>query len=88
MNDPAVLILLLEQGDRSLEDHTEDFLSGDGPRERLATFIEWVLVSCESSLTVDYADNDTSPNQDPEPSPPSPRYAELPEPTAESQSPP
>ncbi len=26
MNDPAVLILLLEQGDRSLEDHTNDFV--------------------------------------------------------------
>jgi len=26
MNDPAVLILLLEQRGRSLEDHTEDFV--------------------------------------------------------------
>ncbi len=26
MDDPAVLILLLEQGERSLEDHTEDFV--------------------------------------------------------------
>ncbi len=26
MNHPAVLVLLLEQGDRSLEDHTEDFV--------------------------------------------------------------
>ncbi|KAI2644851.1 Zinc metalloprotease ZmpB [Labeo rohita] len=26
MNDPAVLVLLLEQGDRSLEDHTRDYI--------------------------------------------------------------
>ncbi|KAL0169254.1 hypothetical protein M9458_033850, partial [Cirrhinus mrigala] len=45
----------------------------------------WVLVSCESSLTMDYADDDNSPTPDPVPSPPSPRYAELPEPTADRE---
>ncbi len=106
MDDPAVLVLLLEQGDRSLEDHTEDFvflanythypdnclcsyylaglntstraqLSGDGPRESLTAFIEWVLVSCKAKLTVDIADDDTSPTLDPEPSQPPPYGAEL-----------
>ncbi|KAL0168650.1 hypothetical protein M9458_036872, partial [Cirrhinus mrigala] len=107
MNDPAVLVLLVEQGDRSLEDHTEDFVFLANythyPDNCLCSFyfaglittpherscpgralerdsplsLSWVLVSCESLLTVDYADNDTSPTQDPEPSPPSPRYAEL-----------
>ncbi|KAI2644379.1 tRNA (guanine-N(7)-)-methyltransferase [Labeo rohita] len=99
MDDPAVLVLLLEQGDRSFEDHTTDFvflanctnypdnclcsfyfaglntttraqLSGEGPRESLATYVEWVLVSCNSSLTVDFTDDDTSPTLDPEPSQP------------------
>ncbi len=114
MNDPAVLVLLLEQGDRSLEDHTEDFvflsnymhypdnclcsfyqaglntsiraqLSGDGPRESLAAFIEWVLVSCKWKLTVDIADDDTSPTLDPEPSQLPPHGAELPEPTTDGE---
>ncbi len=114
MDDPAVLVLLLEQGDRSLEDHTEDFLflsnytdyidnclcsfyqaglntstraqlSGDGPRESLAAFIEWVLVSCKAKLIVDIADDDTSPTLDPEPSQPPPYGAELPEPTADGE---
>uniref|UniRef100_A0A672PX96 Uncharacterized protein n=1 Tax=Sinocyclocheilus grahami TaxID=75366 RepID=A0A672PX96_SINGR len=114
MDYPAFQILLLEQGERSLEDHTNDFLSlaqlthypdnclctfyrvglnattraqlsGDGPRESFATFIEWVLVSCKSHLTVDIADN-TSPTQDPEPSPPSPRGTEhQPEPTDDGE---
>ncbi|XP_016300846.1 putative uncharacterized protein DDB_G0290521 [Sinocyclocheilus anshuiensis] len=61
-------------------------LSGDGPRESLATFIEWVLVSCESQLTVDIADSNTSPTQDPDPSPPSPRGTEhKPEPTDDGE---
>ncbi len=114
MDNPAVLILLLEQGERSLEDHTTDFvflsnythypdsclcsfyltglntstraqLSGDGPRESLAAFIEWVLVSCKSELTMDIADNDTSPTRDPEPSHLPPRSTELPEPTADGE---
>ncbi len=111
MNDPAVLVLLLEQGDRSLEDHTEDWVSRQtdtrpgqlpllvlsswtehlytsavvrvGPRESLAAFVEWVLVSCGSLLTVDIMDDDTIPTPDPEPSPPSPRFTERqPEPIA------
>ncbi|KAI2652954.1 Gasdermin-E [Labeo rohita] len=115
MDDPAVLVLLLEQGDRSLEDHTTDFvfltnythypdnclcsfyfaglntttraqLSGDGPRESFAAYVEWVLVSCNSSLTVDFADDDTSPTLDPEPSLPSPQFAEHePEPTVDGE---
>ncbi len=114
MDDPAVLVLLLKQGDRSLEDHTEDFvflanytsypdsclcsfyqtglntstraqLSGDGPRECLAAFIEWVLVSCNSQLTVDIVDDDTSPTRDPEPSQLPPRSAALPEPTTDRE---
>ncbi|KAL0194994.1 hypothetical protein M9458_008566 [Cirrhinus mrigala] len=110
--DPAVQIILLEQGNRSLEDHTRDFvhlvplthypdsclctfyraglnttikaqLSGDGPRESIADYIVWVLVSSRSSLTTEY---DTSPTQDPEPSQPSPRHAEFePEPTADDE---
>ncbi len=114
MDDPAVLVLLLKQRDRSLEDHTEDFvflanytsypdsclcsfyqtglntstraqLSGDGPRESLAAFIEWVLVSCNSQLTVDIVDDDTSPTRDPEPSQLPPRSAALPEPTTDRE---
>ncbi|KAL0198942.1 hypothetical protein M9458_007482 [Cirrhinus mrigala] len=112
MDIPAVLLLLLEQGNRSLVDHTRDFvhlvplthypdrclctfyraglniatkaqLSGDGPRESIADYIEWVLVSCRSSLT---AEDDTSPTQDPEPSQPASRHAEFePEPTADDE---
>ncbi|KAI2655544.1 Repellent protein 1 [Labeo rohita] len=115
MNDPAILVLLLEQGERSLEDHTTDFvflanlthypdsclcsfyytglntatqaqLSGEGPRESLAAYVEWVLVSCRSSLTVDFANDDTSPTLDPESSQPSPRSTERkPEPTADEE---
>ncbi len=113
MNDLAVLVLL-EQGEHSLEDHTEDFvflanhthyldsclcsfyqaglntstraqLFGEGPWESLAAFIEWVLVSCKSHLTVDMADDDTNPTRDPEPSHLPPRSAELPEPTADGE---
>ncbi|KAI2643957.1 Retrotransposon-like protein 1 [Labeo rohita] len=103
MDNPAVLLLLLEQGNRSLMDHTRDFvhlvplthypdsslctiyraglnnatkalLFGDGPRESFADYIEWVLVSCRSSLTAE--DDTQSPaNQHPDtrslsPSPP------------------
>ncbi len=112
MYDPAALILLLEPRERSLEDHTEDFvflsnythysskclcsfyqaglntstraqLSGDGPRESLAAFFEWALVSCKAKLTVDIADDDTSRTL--EPSQPPPYGAELPEPTADGE---
>ncbi|KAI2663047.1 Repellent protein 1 [Labeo rohita] len=112
MDNPAILLLLLEQGNRSLMDHTRDFvhlvplthypdsslctfyraglniatkaqLSGEGPRESFADYMEWVLVSCRSSLT---AGDDTSPTQDPEPSQPAPRHAEFePEPTADDE---
>ncbi|XP_050960624.1 proline-rich protein 12 [Labeo rohita] len=112
MDNPAVLLLLLEQRNRSLVDHTRDFvylaplthypdsclctfyraglniatkaqLSGDGPRESIADYIEWVLVSCRSLLT---AEDDTSPTQDPEPSLPAYRHTEFePEPTADDE---
>ncbi|KAL0188066.1 hypothetical protein M9458_015165, partial [Cirrhinus mrigala] len=72
MDDPAVLVLLLEQGDRSLEDHTMDFVFLTNYTHYpdnclcsfyfaglLAAYVEWVLVSCNSSLTVDFADDDT-----------------------------
>ncbi|KAI2645833.1 Protein transport protein SEC31 [Labeo rohita] len=55
----------------------------EGPRESFADYMEWVLVSCRSSLT---AEDDTSPTQDPEPSQPAPRHAEFePEPTADDE---
>ncbi|KAL0170706.1 hypothetical protein M9458_035302, partial [Cirrhinus mrigala] len=91
MDDPAVFVLLLEQGDRSLKDHTTDFVflanlthypdsclcsfyhTELNTSESLTTFVEWVLVSCQSSLTVDFTD---SPTPDPVPSPTSPRSAE------------
>ncbi|KAI2658971.1 Cytosolic carboxypeptidase 1 [Labeo rohita] len=112
MDLPTVLLPILEQGNRSLEDHTKDFmylasmthypvsslcsfyltglnpttqaqLSGNGPRESLAAYIEWVLVSNRSLWTVDF---DTSPTPDPEPSQPSPRFAEHePDPTVDGE---
>ncbi|KAL0176624.1 hypothetical protein M9458_028954, partial [Cirrhinus mrigala] len=52
----------------------------------LAAYIEWVLVSCKSSVTVDFVDDDTSPTPDPVPSPTSPHSAERqPEPTADGE---
>ncbi|KAI2658485.1 Opioid growth factor receptor [Labeo rohita] len=113
--DPAVKIIILEQGNRSLEDHTRDFvhlvphthypdsclctfyrvglnttikaqLSGEGPRESIADYIEWVLASCGSSWTIDFVKEDVSPTPDPESSQPSPRHAEYePEPTADEE---
>ncbi|KAI2664140.1 Transposon Tf2-9 polyprotein [Labeo rohita] len=65
--------------------HTSVAVRGRSSRD-LATFVEWVLVSCQSSLTVDFADNDTSPTPDPVPSPTSPRSPEhQPEPTADGE---
>ncbi|KAL0156874.1 hypothetical protein M9458_048120, partial [Cirrhinus mrigala] len=52
----------------------------------LATYIEWVLVSRNSPLTVDFAEDNTSPTLDPEPSQPSPRFTKHePEPTADGE---
>ncbi|KAL0166949.1 hypothetical protein M9458_038793, partial [Cirrhinus mrigala] len=52
----------------------------------LAAFVEWVLVSCQSSLTVDFADDDTSPTPDPVPSLTSPRSTERqPKPTTDGE---
>ncbi len=68
-----------------LNTSTRAQLSRDGPRESLAAFIEWVLVSCKAKLTVDIADDDTSPTLNPEPSQPPPYGAELPEHTADGE---
>ncbi len=65
--------------------HTSAVVRGDGPRESLAAFIEWVLVPCNAKLTVDIVDDDTSPTLDPEPSQPQLYGAELPEPTADGE---
>ncbi|KAL0173900.1 hypothetical protein M9458_029868, partial [Cirrhinus mrigala] len=113
MDDPAVLVLLLEQGERSLEDHTTNFVFlanlthyldsclysfyqaglNTATRAQLSlgnvlerAFVEWVLVSCQSSLTVDFMDDDTSPTPDPVPRPTSPRSTERqPEPTVDGE---
>ncbi len=70
----------------SLNDGGGARLSGDGPRGNFATFVEWVLVSCGLVLTVDIADDHTSPTSDPEPSPRLPCCAEpQPEPTADGE---
>ncbi|KAL0198595.1 hypothetical protein M9458_007135, partial [Cirrhinus mrigala] len=95
MNDLAVLVLLLEQGDRSLEDHAKDFAflanlthypdsclclffqAGLNTTTRAQLFtacVEWVLVSCNCLLAMDFTDDVTNPTLDPEPSPASPRF--------------
>ncbi|KAL0170753.1 hypothetical protein M9458_035349, partial [Cirrhinus mrigala] len=57
------------------------------PERALATFVEWVLVSCGWPMMVDIADDRASPTPDPEPSPPSLRFAEHePEPTMTNES--
>ncbi|ROL52175.1 hypothetical protein DPX16_6052 [Anabarilius grahami] len=47
---------------------TKEQLSGEGPRGSFARYIEWVLMSCDSPLTVDIIDDDTSPTSYPVPS--------------------
>ncbi|KAL0191964.1 hypothetical protein M9458_010260, partial [Cirrhinus mrigala] len=65
---------------------TKGLLSGEGPRESLPDYIEWVLASCGSSWTIDFVKEYVSPTQDPEPSQPSPRHVEYePEPTADKE---
>ncbi len=83
MSYPGSCLCLFYQA--GLTTSTREQLYGDGSRESLATFIEWVLVSCKSKLTVDIADVDTSPTRDPEPSQLPPRIVELPEPTADRE---
>ncbi|KAL0159349.1 hypothetical protein M9458_043074, partial [Cirrhinus mrigala] len=59
------------------------YQAGQAGAQLLAAYIEWVLVSCKSLLTADFAD-DTNPSLDPVPSPPSPRSMEhQPEPTGD-----
>ncbi|XP_073701134.1 mitogen-activated protein kinase kinase kinase 20 [Garra rufa] len=65
---------------------TGQTMSGEGPRESLAAYIERVLVSCNSSVTVDIMDDDTSPTHGPEPSQPPPQLAEPgPEPNVDGE---
>ncbi|KAL0174639.1 hypothetical protein M9458_030607, partial [Cirrhinus mrigala] len=99
MDHPAILILLLEQGDRSLKDHTKDFVFLSKymyyPDSCLSSFYRTGLNTATRAQlaspqiivrTVDIMDNDTSPTQDPEPSPPPPRLAEHePEPTTDGE---
>ncbi len=61
-------------------------LSGEGPRGSFATFVEWVLVSCGSLLTIGTEDNDTSPTSNPVPSQkPSDSEEQQHEPTADRE---
>ncbi|ROL55154.1 hypothetical protein DPX16_5439 [Anabarilius grahami] len=93
MYTPAFLLVCLEQKDRSLEAHLDNFLflapsthfpdsslcnflyaglntatkallSGEGPRGSFRDYVEWVLASCGSSMTVDISD-DASPTPTP-----------------------
>ncbi len=87
LSRPEFLLLLLEQGDRSLEDHTRLFLlianttsypddasddaSEDGPQEDFAAIGEWTLVSKGSPLPICHVDNLARSTSNPVPSPPS-----------------
>ncbi|KAI2666632.1 APO protein 3, mitochondrial [Labeo rohita] len=88
MNDPAVLILLLEQGDCSLEDHTEDFVFLANythyPDNCLYSFyFAGLNTTTQAQLS---GDDDTSPPPDPVPRPPSPCSTERqPEPTPDGE---
>ncbi|ROL40753.1 hypothetical protein DPX16_9747 [Anabarilius grahami] len=112
----SVQLLCLEQKDRSLEAHLEDFihlvpstsfphsclcsflyaglntatkalLSGEGPRGSFMDYVEWVLVSCDSPLTVNIIDDDTSPTNYLVPSQQHPDCEDRqPEPTAGNES--
>lgn len=56
-----------------LDTTTREQLSREGHRGSFMDYVEWVLVSCGSPLTVFCADaDDTSPTPDPEPSQTSP----------------
>ncbi|KAI2657387.1 Opioid growth factor receptor [Labeo rohita] len=96
MDNPAVLLLLLEQGNRSLVDHTRDFIHlvplMHYPDSSLCTFYRAGLnIATKAQLSGEglresYERDDTSPTQDPEPSQPAPRHAEFePEPTADAE---
>lgn len=61
----------------SFNDECKVRLSGGGPRNSFAAFVEWVLVSNNSPFTISPAeDHLTSLTPDPEPSLPSPRCVE------------
>ncbi|ROL49128.1 hypothetical protein DPX16_16743 [Anabarilius grahami] len=94
MDTAPVLLMCLEQGTRSLEEHLMDYLflaplttfpddvlcsfliaglnissraqlSGRGPWGSFQEFVEWVLVSCGSPLTVGPVDDDASLTHNP-----------------------
>ncbi|ROJ08804.1 hypothetical protein DPX16_3114 [Anabarilius grahami] len=48
-----------------LNTSTRALLSGKGPRGSFATFVEWVLASCGSPLTVGPVNDDASPTHNP-----------------------
>ncbi|KAI2650613.1 FMRFamide-related peptides type HF-4 [Labeo rohita] len=81
MDNPAVLLLLLELGNRSLVDHTRDFVHlvplTHYPDSSLCTFYRAGLnIATKAQLS----------GEDPEPSQPAPRHAEFePEPTADDE---
>ncbi|XP_026059300.1 vegetative cell wall protein gp1-like [Carassius auratus] len=98
---PAVRLLCLEQLDRSLEDHTRDFLDlaclthfpdrskarlpANSPQEDFATFVEWVLEKNGSAWTISTAEED---NSIPTPDPETsqpPSRHMVPEPTAAAE---
>ncbi|KAL0177371.1 hypothetical protein M9458_026265, partial [Cirrhinus mrigala] len=97
---PEYLLLLLEQGTKSLEDHTrlllvlaqttsylDDALSSkNGPQKDFAAFMEYTLARNRSPFTICPVDDLARSTPDPEPSPPSPCCAELkPEPTVDGE---
>lgn len=83
MDLPAVRLLLLDQGDRSHDDHTSDFLDlacltyypalpMDSPQGSFAANVELVLVQNDSLFTIFLGDEaNASPTLDPERSQPS-----------------
>ncbi len=88
---PEFLLLLLEQGDRSLEDHTRLFLllanATSYPDNALCSFYDaslntasralWTLARNRSPLTICPVDDLARSTPDPEPSPPSPRVRSI-----------
>ncbi|KAI2658676.1 Pappalysin-1 [Labeo rohita] len=97
--DPTVLLILLKQGERSLEDHTRDYIflaeHSHFPDSSLCTFYRAGLNTTAKGLLSGGGSSrepaglhreDVSPTPDPEPSQPSPRHAEHePEPTADDE---
>ncbi|XDV40107.1 hypothetical protein PO909_009248 [Leuciscus waleckii] len=84
MDLPAIQLLCLEKLDRSLEDHTREFLDlvclthysdcskarlpANGPSEDFAAYVVWVLVNSGLEFTIDPEEDISSPTLDSEPS--------------------